>query len=235
MKILITGSSSGIGYGLAKEYLKRGHNVWGIARRTAGELEEIWNYRHLRLDLADEREMKEKLPDFIAGAGHFDKLILNAGILGEIRWMSEIGAEEMKRVMEINVWANKRFLDMIFAAGIKVRHVIGMSSKASLRSSPGWGPYSMSKAGLNMLMNIYAAERPDTHFTSFAPGLVDSEIQENIYKMKDTDKYPTLKRLQEARYTETMPDAESAAPMLIEGMEKALEFDSGSFMDVRDL
>ncbi len=80
-----------------------------------------------------------------------------------------------------------------------------------------------------------AKEHPDTHFNAFAPGLVDSEIQETIWQIGETDKYPTIKKLQDARYTDTMPDATKAAPMLIDGMEKALQYESGSFVDVREI
>ncbi len=235
MNVLITGTSSGIGYGLALEFLKRGEIVWGISRRISDELEKYENYRHLQLDLTDYSKVESQLPGFVADATSFDLLILNAGILGDIKWMSEIGVDAMTKVMEVNVWANKSLLDILFSQKSDIKQVVGISSKASLRSTPGWGPYSMSKAGLNMLMNIYAKEYPDTHFIAFAPGLVDSEIQEEIYNIKDTDKYPSTKKLQDARYTELMPDGVSAAKMLIEGIKKSLGYESGSFTDVRDM
>lgn len=235
MNILITGTSSGIGNGLAKEFLKRDANVWGISRRNPEDLFKEKKYNHLTLDLKDATNVYQLVPEFIKGVKQFDLIVLNSGILGEIKWMSEISVEKMKEVFEINVWANKVLLDILFAHIKKINQVIGMSSKASLRSTPGWGPYSLSKAGLNMLMNIYAKEHLDTHFTAFAPGLVDSEIQETIYNIKEIEKYPTIKTLQDARYTDTMPDSIIAAPMLISGIEKALEFESGSFVDVRDI
>jgi len=235
MNILITGTSSGIGNGLAKEFLQRGDQVWGISRRKDRALIAYSNYYHLNLDLTNFAEVQSKLADFINSAQKLGLVILNSGILGEIKWMKEVNVNSMKEVMELNVWANKVFLDELLAQNKVIKQVIAMSSKASLRSSPGWGSYSLSKAGLNMLMNIYAKEYPDTHFTAFAPGLVDSQIQEKIYNIKETDKYPTLKTLQDARYTDTMPDSQTAAPMLIKGMKKALEYDSGSFVDVREL
>lgn len=235
MKILITGSSSGIGHGLAEEFLRRGEMVWGISRRDAPFEKEFENYHHLNLDLTDYERTKKEIPLFLKDIPQFDLVILNAGILGEIKWMSEVGIAEMKRVVEINVWANKNLLDILFGMKINIDRVVGISSKAALRSTPGWGPYSMSKAGLNMLMNIYAKEVPGTHFSAFAPGLVDSEIQEEIYQVKEKDKYPTVERLQNARYTDEMPDARSAAPKLIDGMKKALEYESGSFVDVREM
>lgn len=235
MNILITGTSSGIGLGLAQEFLARGEDVRGISRRPAEGLSEHGGYRHLQLDLTDFDQVKAQVPPFLDDLERLDLVVLNAGVLGEIAWQSEVVLEEMKRVTEINVWANKVLLDLLFREVPEIGQVAGMSTKAALRSSPGWGPYSVSKAGLNMLMNVYAKEYPDTHFTAFAPGLVDSEIQEHIYHIEETDKYPTLEKLQAARYTEAMPDPRAAAPKLIEGMEKALEADSGSFVDVRDM
>jgi len=149
--------------------------------------------------------------------------------------MNDLTDEEMKEVMEINVWANKTLLDILFFLSVEIKQVVGISSGAALRSTPGWGSYSLSKAGLDMLMNIYAKEYPETHFCGFAPGLVDSEIQEYIYSIKDAERYPSAKKLQEARFTDAMPDAVTAAPMLIAGMEKALNYESGSHVDVREM
>ena len=235
MDIFITGTSSGIGHGLAGEYIDRGHNIWGISRRKSDVLSGKKNYRHLHLDLTHHDKVKKLIPKFIKQQSSLDLVVLNAGILGDIKLMHEIGIDGMKLVMEINVWSNKVLLDTLFKCGVKIKQVIGMSSKASLRSTPGWGPYSMSKAGLNMLMNIYAKEYPETHFSAFAPGLVDSEIQEYIYSIEDTDKYPTTKRLQDVRFTDLMPDPATAASMLIEGFEKALLYESGSYVDVREM
>lgn len=235
MNILITGTSSGIGLGLAQEFLERGNTVWGVSRRKVSSLKNEKNYHHLQLNLTDYDAVNSKLPEFISGVNHLDLIILNAGILGQIKWMSELGVEKMKEVMEINVWANKVLLDLVFKKVKTIKQVIGISSKASLRSTPGWGPYSLSKAGLNMLMNIYAKEYPGTHFNAFAPGLIDSEIQDTIWNISETDKYPSVKTLKEARYTNLMPDPRSAAPVLIGGMEKALLHESGSFVDVREM
>ena len=235
MQILITGTSSGIGYGLAKTFLGRGDQVFGISRREPDKLLEMVNYHHFSLDLTDTKRVVEKSPIFLKNNDYFDLVVLNSGVLGEIKLTREVSVEEMKEVMEINVWANKVLLDQLFSMELTIKQVVGMSSGAALRSTPGWGTYSLSKAALDMLMNIYAKEYPETHFCGFAPGLVDSEIQEYIYNMKDTDQYPSAKKLQEARYTDSMPNAITAAPMLIDGMKKALQYESGSHVHVREL
>jgi NAD(P)-dependent dehydrogenase (short-subunit alcohol dehydrogenase family) len=235
MQVFITGTSSGIGRGLAQTFLDRGSSALGISRRPPGTLAGENKYRHLQLDLIDFDEVQGRVPGFLQGLEHLDLVVLNAGALGEIRWMTEVGVEEMKRVMEINVWANKVLLDLLFTLVPRIRQVVGMSTKASLRSSPGWGPYAVSKAALNMLMNVYANERPDTHFTAFAPGLIESEILEAVWEVRETEKYPAAGRLQEARHTEAVREPAEAAPILIEGIEKALQYESGSFVDVREM
>lgn len=80
-----------------------------------------------------------------------------------------------------------------------------------------------------------AKEYFDTQFISFAPGLVDSEIQKKIYSIKKYEKYPTVKRLQQARYTELMPGAIHVAFKLIRGFQNAIHYVSGSFVDVREM
>ncbi|MDA3883188.1 MAG: SDR family NAD(P)-dependent oxidoreductase [Bacteroidales bacterium] len=235
MNVFITGTSSGIGNGLAQEFLSRGHAVWGVSRRDTSFDAPAGSYTHCNVDLTDFDAVQKLIAEFISDVSSFDLVILNAGVLGDIKLMSEVDVYEMKRVMEINVWSNKALLDILFDKVPRISQVVGMSTKSSLRSTPGWGSYSVSKAGLNMLMHVFATENPDTHFNAFAPGLVDSDIQEFIYNITDTEKYPAIKKLQDARYTDTMPDAERAAPMLIEKMKQALEFESGSFVDVRDM
>jgi len=235
MNILITGTSSGIGYGLALKYLSRKHTVYGISRREPKKLEANSDYHHLCADLTDFNEVTEKLPSFLESANQFDLVILNSGILGEIKLMKEVSIDNMKKVMEINVWANKNLLDLLFKLNIKVNQVVGMSSLAALRSTPGWGSYSLSKAGLDMLMNIYAKEHPDIHFCAFAPGLVDTEITDYVHSIKDVEKYPSAKTLQEARFTERMPDPVTAAHILIKWIEKAQQYESGSHVDVREM
>ncbi|MEJ2596108.1 MAG: SDR family NAD(P)-dependent oxidoreductase [bacterium] len=235
MRILITGTSSGIGYGLAKNFLKQNAEVLGISRREPKDLLKHPHYHHLSIDLTRPGDLNKLLPGFLSDTDRLDRVILNSGVLGEIKYMKETSLEEMKAVMEINVWANKSLLDLLFNLNINIEQVVGISSGAALRSTPGWGSYALSKAGLDMLMNIYAKEYPETHFSAFAPGLVDTQMQDYIYQIEDVEKYPSAKNLQQARYTDEMPDPVSAASKLIRGMEKALEYDSGSHVDVREM
>lgn len=190
-KVCITGVSSGLGHGLAKVYLERGAEVYGCSRREPADL--VANgLRFASVDLTDETGGARTFGELIRTAGHFDTVILNAGKLGEIRDMADTPLDDLRETMEVNVWANKWLLDALFADGRTVGHVVAISSGASQSGSRGWNGYSLSKAALNMLVKLYAGERPETHFTAFAPGLVDTAMQDYLTNLPEDPRYEPL-------------------------------------------
>jgi NAD(P)-dependent dehydrogenase (short-subunit alcohol dehydrogenase family) len=232
--ILITGVSSGLGHGLAKIYLEQGAQVYGCSRRAPDDL--IQSGLHFAsVDLSDGKAGPEKLSNLIGDVERFDCVILNAGKLGEIRDMKDAPLEDLRETMEINVWANKWILDMIFEQASEVKQVVGISSGASHSGSRGWNGYSLSKASLNMLIKLYAGERPSTHFTSFAPGLVDTAMQDYLTDLPADERYKPLEILKSAKGTDKMPDSATCAQMLIDAFPKLLERPSGEFADIRKL
>ena len=228
--VFITGISSGLGRGLAEQYLERGWTVYGLSRRGAG-------FEHERL-----HETKADLSDLDALPGVLDRLIggakigvaiLNAGILGEFKPMPEIGLDELRRAMDINVWANKVILDW-FAAHQPPRQAVLISSGAAVTGHEGWGGYALSKAALNMLAQLYAHDLPETHVAAFAPGLVHTAMQDHIYEKVDERRFPSVKRLKEARNTPAMPEPAEAARMIADAIEQLPDrIDSGQFTDIR--
>jgi NAD(P)-dependent dehydrogenase (short-subunit alcohol dehydrogenase family) len=159
--------------------------------------------------------------------------LLNAGILGDIALFQKQSIELSKEVMEINVWANKAIIDLFLENNIQVKQWVAISSGAAKNGSAGWGAYSVSKAALNMLIQTYAVENPQSHFCALAPGLVDTQMQDYISSHPNKNGFAAIERLKAAKGTEAMPDPIAAAPMLINAIKKALEFDSGVFLDVR--
>lgn len=232
--VLITGVSSGLGHGLAKVYLERGAVVYGCSRRQPDDLVEA-GLRFASIDLSDSEAGPEQLAGFIEGVERLDTVVLNAGKLGEIRDMREAPLDDLKETMEINVWANKWILDTVFEQVSAVKQVIGISSGASLSGSRGWNGYSLSKAALNMLIKLYAGEQPETHFTAFAPGLVDTAMQDYLTNLPEDERYGPLERLKAAKGTKDMPDGETCARMLIDAFPKLLDRTSGEFADIRKL
>ena len=230
--ILITGASSGLGHGLAKSYLEQGATVYGCSRREPKDLVEA-GLHFKAVDLVDEAKGRAAFSELIEGVSRFDCVVLNAAKLGKIRDMVDTPLDDLRETMEVNVWANKWLLDSLFASGCEVTQVVGISSGASQSGSRGWNGYSLSKAALNMLIKLYAGERPETHFTALAPGLVDTEMQDYLTNLPEDERFKPLEILKAAKGTEKMPDGETCARMLIEAFPKLLERESGEFTDIR--
>lgn len=235
MNVLITGTSSGLGFGLAKWYLENGHTVFGISRKRNETLSEFSNFHFLVQDISRFRELQTNLVSFLKDTEVLDLVILNAGILSEIKDLKNTGLDEIEKVMQVNVWANKVLIDNLFKIISEIKQVVAVSSGAAVSGARGWNAYSLSKATLNMLVSLYAKEFTGTHFCALAPGLVDTGMQEYIFSLEDEDKFPVVRRLKEAKKTGKMPTPAEAARKFAEAAEMAKKYESGVFLDVRKL
>lgn len=233
--VLITGNSSGLGYGFTEEFVSRGYAVYGLSRRGCSELEgEIFD---LQCDLADFSSIGPALDVLLRDAKTLDLVILNAGILGDIKDLQNTSVEEIREVMDVNVWANKLIMDWLIKSGITVQQIVLISSGAAVNGSRGWSAYALSKATLNMLTMLYAAEFPDTHLCALAPGLVDTAMQDYLCDADkvDSSAFPSIERLRGARGTESMPTPRVAAKLIADAIPGLKAYPSGCFQDIRKL
>jgi NAD(P)-dependent dehydrogenase (short-subunit alcohol dehydrogenase family) len=227
--ILITGVSSGLGEALAKTYLENGDNVYAIGKTIPKKLDHYPHFFFFPYDLSETFMIRSTLEEFLAHRS-FDIVILNAGLLGEIETLSQTELNDIKNVMEVNVWANKELIDTLNAHA-HVKQIVGISSGAAVNGSKGWGTYSLSKAGLNMLLKVYAKELPDIHFTALAPGVIHTPMVQHIIDEVDDELYPSAKKLKEG----DIQTPQEAANHLITIFPQLLEYESGSFLDVRTM
>ena len=227
--ILITGVSSGLGFALAKAYLDNGDAVYAIGRTMPKQLENNPHFFFFPYDLRDPFMIKSTLAKFLDKRS-FSLVILNAGVLGDINTLDKVETSHIKEVMDINVWANKELIDLL-ASKSTVQQIVGVSSGASVNGSKGWGAYSISKASLNMLLKVYAKELPEIHFTSLAPGIIQTPMVEHIINKVDDTVFTSAKTLKEA----PIQTPQEAAHTLLSIFPKLLAYESGSFLDVRTM
>lgn len=235
MNVFITGTSSGLGFALAKYYLDSGHLVCGISRKMNEELNNYSNFHFLVQDITRFSELETNLFSFLKDVQVFDLVILNAGVLNEIKDLKDTSLHEIMKVMDVNVWANKILIEALFREVNKIRQVVAVSSGAAVSGARGWNAYSLSKATLNMLINLYAKEYPGTHFCTLAPGLVDTGMQDYIFSLEYDEKFPIVKRLKEAKGTGKMPKPDEAARSFARAVKLAKNYESGIFLDVRKM
>lgn len=230
---LITGNSSGLGLGLSHALLERDYRVYGCSRRGCAALAD--RVVDVPCDLADLDAIAPALEQLLAGVERLDLVVLNAGILGEIEDMSRVSVEQLRAIMDVNVWANKVILDWLLESGIDVAQIVAISSGAAVLGNRGWGGYALSKAALNMLCRLYAHEFPDSHVSAIAPGLIDTRIIDTLCDQPDTERFPALERINAARGTEALLSPGAAAERILDSLPALREFESGSFVDLRQI
>lgn len=186
--ILITGASSGLGAGMAREFAARGCNLALCARRTerlsdlAAELVERHGVRvEVRaLDVNDHDQVSEVFEQFAGELGSLDRVIVNAGI-GEGRRIGTGQFETNRRTVETNFVAA---LAQCEAAVVIFRrqqagHLVVVSSMSAIRGLPKHlTAYGASKAGLAHLAEGIRAELlgTDIRVTTLLPGYIRTEL-----------------------------------------------------------
>lgn len=180
----------------------------------------------------------DTVPDAIGlllgNISELDLVVLNAGILGEVSDLRDTSLDELKKTFDVNLWANKVLIDTI-TSSTKVEQIVAISSGAAINGNRGWSGYALSKAALNMMAQLYARELPDVHFSAFAPGLVNTRMQDHLCDEVTDARFESLDRLRAARHTDDMPTPEALAPKLIECFMHLRSIPSGEFRDIRKM
>ncbi len=230
-KAFITGTSSGLGRGLAQRLGQRGWDVYGCSRRGC----DLPGVHDARLDLSDEAAVAPTLDSLLGDLEALELVVLNAGVLGEIRDLSATPLADLQCIMGVNVWANKLVLDWLHAWGRPLTQVVLISSGAAVLGNRGWGGYALSKATLNMLAKLYAHEFAATHIAALAPGIIDTAMMDHLCDEADADAFPALERLRRARGSAAMPGPDEAAERVLSVLPQLRAYPSGSFVDIREI
>lgn len=145
--ILITGASSGIGFDAAQTLAQQGHCVFAAARRT--ELMEplkAYGVHVIKMDVTDERSMKDGVETLIQAMGHIDVLINNAGY-GYFGAIENVPMEDARRQLEVNVFGLARLTQLVlpYMRQQKSGRIINTSSIAGKMVFYMGGWYNITK------------------------------------------------------------------------------------------
>jgi NAD(P)-dependent dehydrogenase (short-subunit alcohol dehydrogenase family) len=164
---LVTGASRGLGAAAAVAYAKEGAHCVLVAR-TVGGLEEVDDRIKaagstatlVPLDVTDGPGIDRLGAALYERFGRLDVLLGNAALLGTLSPIGHIEPEIFERVMAVNVTANWRLirsLDPLLRRSDAGRAIF-VTSGVSRRIMPYWSAYAASKAALDMMVGVYAAE-----------------------------------------------------------------------------
>jgi benzil reductase ((S)-benzoin forming) len=187
MIYLITGVSKGLGKALAELFLKNGSRVIGVGRSHSIDHE---NFAFVQCDLGDVDQVKALVfPSFSEPV----TLINNAGILGNVKRMSDQAAIDLQNVLQVNTIAPMEIIHKVYRSLNNPNDltVVNISSGAANRAIPSWAAYCASKAALNMLTETFFQEEREKGNSikvyAVAPGVIDTNMQETIRSTNSND------------------------------------------------
>ncbi|TRZ43117.1 SDR family NAD(P)-dependent oxidoreductase [Robertkochia solimangrovi] len=200
-KILITGGSSGIGFGIAQYFYKKGWDVL-ITGRNKDKLNAaknaMPNINALEYSSLNEEHL-DRVIDFIGEIwnGRLDILVNSAGHveLGSLKDITGSSMSEMYQVHLIgpSLLASK-CLDFL---AVTKGHILNITSSHGIKAYPGISAYGSAKAGLNMLTKVWALELAPMgiNVNAIAPGPTNTDIlksagfdDETISAIKESEK-----------------------------------------------
>jgi NAD(P)-dependent dehydrogenase (short-subunit alcohol dehydrogenase family) len=187
-RIIVTGSSRGIGLALVKQLISQDHEVLALSRNTES-LELLSHSRKnlhpLQADITEASDL-EIIVKFVKERwGKVDILIHNAGTLIH-KPFKETGLDDFINVYKVNVFAVAeltRRLERFLKSG---SHVVGISSMGGIQGSvkfAGLSAYSSSKGALITLMELLAEEYKEKgiSFNTLALGAVQTEMLKEAF------------------------------------------------------
>ena len=192
---IVTGASRGLGLALARELARvkwrlvidaRGGDELEAARAELSELTEVVAVRG---DLADGQHRVR----LVAAAGdHLRLLVNNASVLGPSPQprLDAYPLAELERVYAVNVMAPLALIQLALPLLRPGGRIVNVTSDAALEPYEGWGGYGSSKAALEQLGNVLAAEHPELLVYTVDPGDMRTQLQQEAFPGEDISDRP---------------------------------------------
>ena len=185
-KIVITGTSRGIGFELAQQFANEGHQVIALSRNSI-PLEKI-NHKNIlpfATDLMDEASLAKAASTIVEKFEQIDILIHNAGMLVN-KPFEELTSQDFLKVYQVNVFAVAQLTQKLVPHMKSGSHVITISSMGGIQGSmkfPGLAAYSSAKGAVITLSELLAEEYKDKGiaFNVLALGAVQTEMLEEAF------------------------------------------------------
>jgi NAD(P)-dependent dehydrogenase (short-subunit alcohol dehydrogenase family) len=194
---IITGGSMGLGEALTRALHDLGWTVV-IDGRTRETLDavvaELGSDRVVAIagDVTDP-DHRRTLVATAAAAGDVELLVNNASTLGPTPMPALAGypLDDWRAVFEVNVVAPLALTQLVLPVFVPGRgRVINISSDAAVEGYEGWGGYGASKAALDQLTRVLAAEHPDLDIYAVDPGDMRTAMHQAAFPGEDISDRP---------------------------------------------
>jgi NAD(P)-dependent dehydrogenase (short-subunit alcohol dehydrogenase family) len=192
---VVTGASRGLGFALARELARRSWRLVIDARggedlaAARAELASSTEVSALVGDVAEERHRRA----LVAAAGdRIDALVNNASLLGPSPQpaLADYPLDVLERVYRVNVLAPLRLFQLALPLLADGSRVLDVTSDAAVEAYEGWGGYGSSKAALEQITRVLAAEHPQLRIYSVDPGDMRTRMHQEAFPGEDISDRP---------------------------------------------
>jgi NAD(P)-dependent dehydrogenase (short-subunit alcohol dehydrogenase family) len=196
---ILTGASRGLGLALARALADRGWNLVLDARggdalaAVADELSTKTEVVAVTGDVADDAHRRQ-LVEAARALGGPDLLVNNASLLGPSPQprLAEYPLDTFEAVYRVNVTAPLALIQLALPllAQSPKGAVLNVTSDAGVEGYEGWGGYGSSKAALEQLSKVLAAEHPALKVWWVDPGDMNTQMHQEAFPGEDISDRP---------------------------------------------
>jgi NAD(P)-dependent dehydrogenase (short-subunit alcohol dehydrogenase family) len=195
---LVTGASRGLGLALARALAARGWRLIVDARGAAAledaraELAASTEVHALHGDVADETH-RGALVAKATELGRLDLLVNNASVLGAspLPPLAAYPLATLEDVLRVNVLAPLALVQGALPLLARSEgRIVNVTSDAAVEGYEGWGGYGASKAALDQLTNVLAAEQPGLRIYAVDPGDMNTRMHQEAFPGEDISDRP---------------------------------------------
>ena len=192
---IVTGASRGLGLALSRALAERGWRLVIDARGSEAleaaraELAAATEVVATAGDVADEAHRAA----LVAAAGpRVDALVNNASVLGPSPQpdLADYPLDVLEQVYRVNVLAPLALAQAVLPLLPSGGRILNITSDAAVEPYAGWGGYGSSKAALEQLSAVLAAERPDLHVYAVDPGDMRTQLHQEAAPGEDLSDLP---------------------------------------------
>jgi NAD(P)-dependent dehydrogenase (short-subunit alcohol dehydrogenase family) len=184
---IVTGASRGLGLALSRALAERGWRLV-IDAREAGPLEaaaaELPDVVSLPGDVSDPSHRRALVE---AAGERIDLLVNNASLLGPSPQpaLADYPLDALEAVYRVNVVAPLALIQLALPYLTEDARIVNVTSDAAVEPYEGWGGYGSSKAALEQLTAILAAEHPARRVYAVDPGDMNTRMHQEAFPGED--------------------------------------------------